>query len=60
MKKLALAAALSVAASTTAFAGNLEEPIVEPVIIEEDTSGTGAGWVILVVLAALIAVAASN
>ncbi|MCR9088980.1 MAG: hypothetical protein NXH97_19805 [Rhodobacteraceae bacterium] len=60
MKKLALAAALSVAATTTAFAGNLEEPIVEPVIIEEDTSGTGAGWVILVVLAALIAVAASS
>ena len=59
MKKLALAAALSVAAST-AYAGNLEEPIVEPVIIEEDTSGTGAGWVILVVLAALIAVAASS
>jgi len=59
MKKLALAAALSVAA-TTAFAGNLEEPVVEPVIIEEDTAGTGAGWIVLVLLAALAAVAAAS
>ena len=60
MKKLALAAALTVAASTTAFAGGLEEPIVEPVIIEEDTSGTGAAWVIPVVLLALIGAAAAS
>lgn len=59
MKKLALAAALSVAA-TTAFSGNLEEPVVEPVIVEEDTAGTGAGWIVLVLLAALIAVAAAS
>ncbi|MEM1362318.1 MAG: hypothetical protein AAGF94_11450 [Pseudomonadota bacterium] len=59
MKKLALAAVLSAAAST-AFAGTLEEPVVEPVIVEEDTAGTGAGWIILVVLAALIAVAAAG
>jgi len=60
MKKLALAAVLSAVASTSAFAGGLEEPIVEPVIIEEDTSGTNAGWVVPVVLLALIAVAASS
>lgn len=60
MKKIALAAALSVAATTASFAGNLEEPVVEPVIIEEDTSGTGAGWIVLVLLAALAAVAAAG
>ncbi|MCV6597220.1 MAG: hypothetical protein OIF40_09090 [Mangrovicoccus sp.] len=59
MKKLALAAVLSVAA-TTAFAGNLEEPVVEPVIVEEDTAGTGAGWIVLIMLAALAAVAAAG
>lgn len=60
MKKLALAAALTVAASTSAFAGGLEEPIVEPVIIEEDTSGSGAGWVIPVMLLVLIGAAAAS
>ncbi len=59
MKKLALAAALSVAAST-GFAGGLEEPVVEPIIIEEDTGGTNAAWIIPVVLLALVAVAAAN
>jgi hypothetical protein len=59
MKKLALAAALSVAA-TTAFAGGLEEPIVEPVIIEEDTAGSGGDWIIPVILLALIGAAAAS
>ncbi|MCA8883516.1 MAG: hypothetical protein KDA50_07190 [Rhodobacteraceae bacterium] len=60
MKKLALAAALSVVATNAAFAGGLDEPIVEPVIIEEDTSGSGAGWVIPVLLLALIGAAAAS
>jgi len=60
MKKIALAAALSVAAATTAHAGGLEEPVVEPVIIEEDTSGTNAAWVIPVILIALVAAAAAS
>jgi len=60
MKKLALAAALSFAASTAVNAGGLEEPVVEPVVIEEDTSGTGAAWVIPVVLLALVVAAASS
>lgn len=58
MKKFALAAAFA-AASTTAFAGTIEEPIVEPVIVEE-TSGTGSAWVIPVILLALIAAAAAS
>lgn len=59
MKKLALAAVLSVAA-TTSFAGGLEEPIVEPVIIEEETAGTSGAWIVPVLLLALVAVAASS
>lgn len=59
MKKFALAAMLSVAASA-GLAGGLEEPIVEPVIIEEDTSGSNAGWVIPVILLALIGAAAAS
>jgi hypothetical protein len=59
MKKFALAAVLSVAA-TAGFAGGLEEPIVEPVIIEEDTSGSNAAWVIPVILLALIGAAAAS
>lgn len=59
MKKIALAAALSAFASAS-FAGSLAEPIVEPVIIEQDTSASNAGWVIPVVLLALIGVAAAS
>jgi|AntRauMFilla1563_2_1112583.scaffolds.fasta_scaffold61006_1 hypothetical protein len=59
MKKIALAATLSIAA-TAGFAGGLDEPIVEPVIIEEDTSGSNASWVIPVILLALIGAAAAS
>ena len=59
MKKIALAAALSAFASAS-LAGSLAEPVVEPVIIEEDTAGSNAGWVVPVVLLALIAVAAAS
>lgn len=59
MKKLALAAVLSVAA-THAFAGSMVEPMVEPVIIEQETAGSDAGWVVPVLLLALVAVAASS
>ena len=37
MKKIALAAAMSMAAST-AFAGTMEEPIMEPEVIVEEKS----------------------
>jgi len=58
MKKIALAAALSIMASAT-LAGGLSEPVVEPVVapvqVEEATSSAGG---ILVPLLALIIVAA--
>ncbi len=56
MKKLALAAALTVAAST-AFAGNISEPVMEPEVVVEDTSSSNGG--ILVPLMALILIAAA-
>lgn len=62
MKKLVLAAALTAAAST-AYAGNMEEPIMEaPVIVEEtNASSSAAGvWVPLVVLAIVAAVIAAD
>jgi hypothetical protein len=60
MKKIALAAALSVAAST-AFAGGLSAPIVEPEVIVEDTSGSSAGGIVVpLILLALIAAVAAN
>ena len=62
MKKLALAAALSVAA-TGAFAGSLKPPVMEqPVVVAEAKNPSSAPWVapflLLVVVAA--AIAASN
>ena len=62
MKKIVLAAALSVAAST-AFAGNMEAPMMEaPVIVEEtNASSSAAGvWVPLVLLAIVAAVIAAD
>jgi hypothetical protein len=61
MKKLVLAAALTGAAST-AFAGGMAEPVMEPEIIVEETSGTTAGGIVvpLVLLALIAAVAASQ
>tara|TARA_R110002074_G_C11998901_1_gene613976 strand:+ start:264 stop:449 length:186 start_codon:yes stop_codon:yes gene_type:complete len=57
MKKLALAAALSVAA-TSAFAGGYAvEPVLEPVVIVEETSSSAGG--VLVPLLALILIAAA-
>jgi hypothetical protein len=56
MKKLALAAALSVVA-TGAFAGGVVQPVVEPVVIVEDTSSSAGG--ILVPILAIILIAAA-
>jgi hypothetical protein len=56
MKKIALAAALSVAA-TGAFAGGVVEPVIAPVVIEENTSSSAGG--ILVPILALILIAAA-
>lgn len=60
MKKFALAAAFAGAAST-AFAGNVSEPIMEmaPVVVMEETaaSSSSAGLTIPLILVALIALA---
>ena len=56
MKKLALAAALSVVA-TGAFAGGYVQPVVDPVVIVEDTSSSAGG--ILVPILAIILIAAA-
>jgi hypothetical protein len=56
MKKLALAAALSVAA-TGAFAGGMEEPVMEPVIVEEQTGSTNGGIIVPLLLLLLVAAA---
>ena len=56
MKKLVLAAALTAAAST-AYAGNLEEPVVEPPVVVEETQGTSGGIVLPLVLLVLVGVA---
>lgn len=58
MKKLALAAALSVAA-TASFAGGLEAPVMEPTVIVEETTSSSGGIVIpLLLLAIVVAVVA--
>ncbi|WP_168193220.1 hypothetical protein [Rhodophyticola sp. CCM32] len=58
MKKLALAATLSVAA-TSAFAGGIAEPVLEPVVIVEDTSSSAGGIIVPILALILIAAAAS-
>ncbi|GGH55222.1 hypothetical protein GVY41_10810 [Frigidibacter albus] len=58
MKKIALAAALSVAAST-AFAGGYVEPIVQPEVIVEDTSSSSAGIIVPILLLILVAAVVS-
>ncbi len=61
MKKIALAAALTLAASNV-FAGGYEEPVIEPVVVEEQTPSSGGGmWLPLAVFVVVgAAVAASN
>ncbi len=63
MKKIALAAALSVA-STGAFAGGMvaePAPVMEPAVVVEESSGSSGGFVIpLLLLAVVAAVAATD
>ncbi len=58
MKKIALAAAFSLAA-TSAFAGNLSDPIIEDVVVVEETSSS-AGGVLVPLLFLVIAAAAAS
>ncbi len=60
MKKFALAAALSLAA-TSAFAGSYVEPVMEPEVIIEETTGSSGGIVVpLLLLAVVAAIAAAD
>lgn len=59
MKKIALAAALSVTASS-AFAGGLVEPVMEPEVVKASTSSSSAGIIVPLLLLVVIAAAASN
>ena len=59
MKKIALAAALSVAA-TTAFAGGMSEPVMEPAVVEAGTSSSGGIILPLLLIVAVAAAIASN
>ena len=61
MKKIALAAALSLAAST-AFAGGMNTPIVEPAPMVDtvtNTSSSNGGLVVPLLLLLVVAAAAS-
>lgn len=59
MKKLALAAALSLAAST-AFAGGTVEPVMVPDAVAPVTSSSNGGLLIPLLLLLVLAAAASN
>ncbi|MDA0962545.1 MAG: hypothetical protein O2898_06475 [Proteobacteria bacterium] len=59
MKKLVLAAAFTAAAST-AFAGNLSEPVVEAPVIVEQATGTSQGIILPLVLLVLVAAAVAS
>ncbi len=58
MKKIVLATAFTLAAST-AFAGGLSEPVIEAPIIEEATSSSNGGILIPLLFIVLVAAAAS-
>ena len=59
MKKLALAAAVSLAAST-AFAGGMAEPVMEPEVVVEKSSTSGGMVIPLLLLLVVAAAVASN
>lgn len=64
MKKVALAAALSLAATQT-FAGGMATPVIEeptmaPAVVEAQTSSSAGGIVVPLLLLLVIAAAAAN
>ena len=59
MKKIALAAALSFAAST-AFAGGMAEPVMEPEVVAAATSSSSGGIIIPLLLLLVVAAAVSG
>lgn len=59
MKKIALATALTFGASV-AMAGGLAEPIMEPEVVEAQTSSSAPGIVIPLLLLVVVAAAAAS
>ena len=59
MKKIALAAAPTVAAST-AFAGGMVEPTMEPEVVAQATSSSASGIVVPLLLLVVLAAAVSS
>lgn len=59
MKKLVLAAAL-VAAASTAYAGNLADPIIEAPVIVEAAEGSSSGVLLPLILLVLVAAAVAS
>ena len=56
MRKIALATALSLA-TTSAFAGGMAEPMMEPEVVAKQTSSSAAGIIVPLLLLVLIVVA---
>lgn len=59
MNKLALALAISVTAST-AFAGGIAEPVMEPEVVAAATSSSAAGVIVPLLLLLVVAAALSS
>ncbi|WP_212522882.1 hypothetical protein [Actibacterium sp. MT2.3-13A] len=59
MKKVALAAALTLAA-TTAFAGGMAEPVMEPEVIVEDSASSNGGILVPLLFVVMVAAVAAN
>ncbi len=61
MKKIALAAAITAVAATAAVAGGMEAPVMEMAPMVEEAAGSSAGgFVVPLILLALVALAVSN
>mgnify|MGYP000197168181 CR=1 FL=1 len=59
MKKLVLAAAMTVAASS-AFAGSLADPIIEAPVVVEEATGSSAGVLVPILILVLGAAALAD
>jgi len=61
MKKIALAAVVASLIGSSAFAGNIIEPIIEPqVIVEQTTSSSASGLIVPLLMLAVIAATFAN
>jgi hypothetical protein len=59
MNKFVAAAALAAIVAQPALAGGMAEPVMEPEVIAEESVGTGGGWIVPLILIALVAAVAS-